>query len=215
MSARSTTRRIRKTTRPRAGRGRAAAAHAASAMLSPTVVSISRRCGSRSCSRTEGSTITPSSARSPVAAAVAADKAPSTRSQSPVHAQESRPASQARTYSSALAGSNASGKWTSSGWRFWRRCAPGSSVSSTRSFDRLGGQEGQPSLHVLMAGDLHRLAHLVDHVVGQGGLVLGGEQNVDLPRRLEQPDGDALAGAVDPALLVGRTLGPPGAVTAG
>ena len=87
---------------------------------------------------------------------------------------------------------------------FWRRCAPGSSVSSTRSFHRFGGQEGQPALHVLVAGDRHRLAHPVDHVLGQGGLVLGGEQDVDLPGAgLEEPDGDALVGAVDPALLVG------------
>src|SRR5207249_345664 len=85
----------------------------------------------------------------------------------------------------------------------------GSSVSSTRSFHRFGGQEREPALHVLVAGDRHRLPHLVDHLVGQRGLVLRGEQDVDLPRAgLEEPDGDALVGAVDPALLVGRTLGP-------
>src|SRR5439155_18534120 len=51
---------------------------------------------------------------------------------------------------------------------------------------------------------------------GQRSLVLGGKEDVDLSRAgLEQPDRDALVGAVDPALLVGRTLRPHGGVAEG
>src|SRR5438034_5608101 len=97
---------------------------------------------------------------------------------------------------------------------FWRCCVPGRIAPSTRSLHRFHRQERDAPLGVRVAADRDGLTHLADHLIRQRGLVLRGEQDVDLLRPLlEQPHGNTLLGAVDATLLVARALGTHGAVT--
>src|SRR6185437_5808504 len=212
MSAANNTSIARNAPRPRTGIGRAAIAHSASAALSTSTAIIIRLWDASSTVLTEGASITPGAAYSPVATAAAAPSAPRASIHRPLHCHDSRRARNPIQYISAAANSSAIGKWTISGWMFCRCCAPvnenrsataRSRSANTALFHRIDGQKFDSAFGVRLARNRDFLLHVLHHVVGQRLVVLGRQQDVHLLGPLfDQADRDALLGALERALRV-------------